>query len=96
MKKFVIAAVIAVMMTSFPFAHAAAQTSESGSSDGAAMVVDFFAARPLGLASTVFGAATFVVSLPFSALGKNVDQSFDLLVVEPARYTFDRPLGAFD
>ncbi|MFW6081992.1 MAG: hypothetical protein ACOC7W_08755 [Desulfosalsimonas sp.] len=64
--------------------------------DGTAMAVDAFAARPLGFASTVLGAATFVVSLPFSALGKNVGQAYDRLVVTPARYTFDRPLGQFD
>lgn len=70
--------------------------AENNRRDGAAMAVDFFAARPLGLASTIFGAATFVLSLPFSALGKNVGESYDLLVISPARYTFDRPLGSFD
>lgn len=64
--------------------------------DGASMAADFFFIRPLALASTVFGSATFVVSLPFSALGKNVGPSFELLVIAPGRYTFDRPLGKFD
>ncbi|MCF8028797.1 MAG: hypothetical protein K9K81_10570 [Desulfobacteraceae bacterium] len=64
--------------------------------DGASMAADFFFIRPLALASTVFGSATFVVSLPFSALGKNVGPSFELLVIAPGRYTFDRPLGDFD
>ncbi|MCF8037586.1 MAG: hypothetical protein K9K62_12000 [Desulfobacteraceae bacterium] len=64
--------------------------------DGASMAADIFFIRPLALASTVFGSATFVVALPFSALGKNVGDSYDLLVIAPARYTFDRPLGKFD
>ncbi len=64
--------------------------------DGASMAADFFFVRPVALVSTVFGSATFVVSLPFSALGKNVGESYDLLVIAPARYTFDRPLGKFD
>ncbi|MCF8109977.1 MAG: hypothetical protein K9J85_00665 [Desulfobacteraceae bacterium] len=69
---------------------------DSGRPDGAAMAVDIVVARPVGLVSTILGSAVFVVSLPFSALGKNVNQSYDLLVVSPARYTFDRPLGDFD
>ncbi|MFO7931521.1 MAG: multidrug transporter [Thermodesulfobacteriota bacterium] len=70
--------------------------ADNTSKDGAAMAVDVFAARPLGFASTVLGSATFVVSLPFSALGGNVGPAYDRLVILPARYTFDRPLGAFD
>ncbi|MFP4194515.1 MAG: hypothetical protein ACLFMN_03440 [Desulfobacterales bacterium] len=77
-------------------AFAGSTSADGGRADGAAMAVDVFAARPLGLASTVFGAATFIVALPFSALGKNVGQSYDLLVVTPALYTFDRSLGDFD
>jgi len=63
-------------------------------SDGS-MAGDFFLCRPLGLAATVIGSVLFVVSLPFSALGDNVGQAADLLVVEPAKFTFDRPLGKF-
>jgi hypothetical protein len=42
---------------------------------------------------TVVGAATFVVSLPFSALGGNVADAADTLVVGPAKATFVRCLG---
>ena len=58
-----------------------------------AMVADAVVARPLGLVLTAVGAATFVVSLPFSALGGNVAEAADLLVVKPARATFVRCLG---
>jgi len=62
---------------------------------GAGMIVDFFVARPLGLCSTLGGSAMFIVSLPFSALGHNVDEAAEHLVMRPLRYTFKRPLGEF-
>jgi hypothetical protein len=58
-----------------------------------AMVADVIVARPLGLVATTIGAAAFIVSLPFSALGGNVDQAADKLVMGPARETFVRCLG---
>jgi hypothetical protein len=58
-----------------------------------AMTADVLIARPLGIAITAVGAALFVVSLPFSALGGNVEQSADGLVIKPAAETFARCLG---
>jgi len=58
-----------------------------------AMVVDGVLVRPLGLGATVLGAAAWVVTLPFSALGGNAGEAAQKLVVEPARFTFTRPLG---
>jgi len=60
---------------------------------GGTMLADTFLVRPLMLVSTVFGAATFIVTLPFTALGGNVGEAGNTLVVEPAKYTFVRPLG---
>lgn len=60
------------------------------------MAVDIIAARPIGLAAMVGGAAVFLVSWPFSALGGNSDAAWDTLVVAPTEYTFQRPLGNFD
>jgi hypothetical protein len=62
---------------------------------GPLMVADFLVARPLGLASLVLGSVSFVVTLPFSALGKNVGEAFEYMIVDPAVYTFARPLGGF-
>jgi len=67
---------------------------ESISSD--AMAVDIVAARPLGMVATLAGTLLFVVSLPFSALGGNTGEAWDTLVVAPAEYTFQRPLGDFN
>lgn len=58
-----------------------------------AMAGDAIVARPLGVVFTVVGAALFVVTLPFSALGGNVGEAGKELVVGPAEATFVRCLG---
>jgi len=58
-----------------------------------AMILDGLIVRPLSLAGTVVGAGLFVVTLPFSALGGNVDEAGEALVKEPARATFGPCLG---
>ncbi len=60
---------------------------------GGAMVADAVVARPLFLATTVIGASLYVVTLPISLLGGNVEQAGETLVVKPARNTFVRCLG---
>ena len=62
---------------------------------GGLMLVDICAARPLGLAATLGGAAVFIVSSPFSALGGNLVPAFKATVAAPFTYTFLRPLGVF-
>lgn len=59
------------------------------------MLADTFMVRPLTLVGTAVGVVTFVVTLPFSALGGNVGEAGQKLVVDPAKYTFVRPLGQF-
>lgn len=58
-----------------------------------AMAGDMVVARPLGVAITAVGAAIFVASLPFTALGGNVSGAADTLVTKPAAETFVRCLG---
>ncbi|MDT8880613.1 hypothetical protein RSO68_14145 [Halomonas saccharevitans] len=60
---------------------------------GGAMIVDAVVARPLLAAATLGGTAIFLVSLPFSALGGNVDTAADTLIKTPAEATFRRCLG---
>lgn len=60
---------------------------------GGEMMLDAVVARPIGVATTVLGAAAFFVSLPFSALGGNVSEAAHKLVLEPGRETFVRCLG---
>jgi hypothetical protein len=59
------------------------------------MVFDLALVRIAGIAGIVVGTGAFILSLPFSALGGNVDEAFERLMADPARYTFKRPLGAF-
>jgi hypothetical protein len=91
----VIALLLVVLAT--PQALAAEQKGPAQSSTTAAspegMVFDLIILRPLGLAGTVFGTAIFIVSLPFSVLGGNTGEAAQKLVVEPAKFTFARPLG---
>ena len=60
---------------------------------GGTMLADAFMVRPFMLVGTILGAATFIVTLPFSLLGGNVGESGKTLVGEPFAYTFIRPLG---
>jgi hypothetical protein len=61
--------------------------------DSTDMFLDAVAVRPLTLAGTIVGGVAFIIGSPFSAIGGNLEESFDQLVVEPAKYTFVRPLG---
>ena len=58
-----------------------------------AMLGDLIIARPLLIGATAIGAVAFVVSLPFTALGGNIEEAADALVVEPGREAFVRCLG---
>ncbi len=57
------------------------------------MLFDFVLMRPLGIAATILGGATFIVSLPFSALAGNTSEAGEKLFMEPFAFTFERPLG---
>ena len=60
---------------------------------GGTMLADAFMVRPFMLVSTILGTVTYIVTLPFSLLGGNAGDAGNALVVEPAKYTFVRPLG---
>jgi hypothetical protein len=66
--------------------------SNSGPTGGE-MMADAFLVRPFMIAGSVLTTATFLVTLPFSALGGNVGESAEQLVKEPWAYTVVRPLG---
>ncbi len=64
--------------------------------EAGSMVADALIVRPLGIVATVAGFGLFVISVPFSALGRNVGEAWHGMVVYPAKFTFARPLGDFD
>jgi len=61
-----------------------------------AMIADGLLLRPAGIAATVLGTAVFVVTLPFSIPTRSVGKAAQKLIVDPARYTFVRPLGQIE
>ena len=88
--------VIASLLT-MPFGSAvmAQEYFEAEDPGGGEMLFDLVAVRPIGIVATALGSVTFILSLPFSALGRNIDVAGEKLVKEPAAYTFKRPLGEF-
>ena len=83
-----------VSLVVMPLGASALASPVTPISDGT-MVADIFVVRPLQLAALIVGTGVFLVSLPFSALGNNVDQSYEMMMREPARLLFKRPLGGF-
>jgi len=88
---------IIVTMIFIPFATSVAADKQPTRDDisAGAMAADLIFLRPVGLLAMVFGTAVYVVSLPFSLLGRNAGDAGRKLVVAPAKYTFTRPLGDF-
>jgi hypothetical protein len=60
---------------------------------GGYMAADLAVLRPIGIAATAVGAVIYVISLPFSLAGGNEEEARQKLVIDPATYTFTRPLG---
>ncbi|GAO36891.1 hypothetical protein SCT_2306 [Sulfuricella sp. T08] len=86
---------IALVFAVTPLA-ATAENSDAVTGDKATdMVVDLVVVRPLGLAATVIGTVMTVVALPFTLPSGSVESSARELIVRPAEYTFNRPLGEF-
>jgi hypothetical protein len=69
----------------YPAEHPIPQERSYQTPSAEAMALDGLIYRPVLLAATVIGAATFLVTLPISALGGNVDEAAERLVAEPAR-----------
>lgn len=89
---FLIIAFATVSLATNSFAQAAMEGSEITTEE---MVADALLVRPLGLIAIIMGAGVFVISLPFSLLGRNVGEAGSKLVAGPAIFTFVRPLGEF-
>jgi hypothetical protein len=94
----VVFTVVAMVFTSSGFS-ALAQEGElklENKAPAESMIADFAVMRPLGIGATVVGAAFFIVSLPFSALGNNTETAWEKMVADPFNFTFARPLGEVD
>jgi len=72
---------------------AAEKSLREGEEKSGKMVADLLLVRPAGIVATILGGAVFILGSPFSALGGNIKETYEQLLVAPARYTFVRPLG---
>ena len=86
-------AILALVLVPIGTQVLAAESDTTEAPTGAAMIADVLVTRPAGFIATIFGSAFFVLGLPFSASGDNIGESWDSLVVAPAKFTFARPLG---
>ncbi len=89
-RKIVAVSLITALMVISLNTNAFAQLSEP---TAGAMAADTLVGRPLGIASQALGCVLFVISLPFSLPGKNVSTVFKKTIVEPAKFTWTRPVG---
>ncbi|MDY0248555.1 MAG: multidrug transporter [Pseudomonas sp.] len=94
------AALLALCMSLMSVPVSAASSNASGNPiyeveapHAYSIVGDVVIARPLLIAATVIGAALFVVTLPFSAMGGGIGRTGKALVVEPGKAAFVRCLG---
>lgn len=85
--------IITLVGMTFAGAAGAAVIGEDEQVTAGKMAADALIVRPLGIVATVVGSVLFVVSLPFSALGGNINEVGQRLVVDPAVFTFKRPVG---
>lgn len=68
-----------------------------GTPSAGAMAFDLLLVRPVGIAATVLGTGLFVVQLPLSLIqGTPPRDPAKKLIVEPAKFTFERPLGSME
>jgi hypothetical protein len=88
-----VATILAVILMLTASLGRAEDTHSNQNVSGSAIIADILVARPLGLVATVGGSALFIVGLPFILISGSTDQAAQKLVVEPAEYTFTRPLG---
>ena len=94
-KKFATAAAVATcLLTSSVHASSVLEVNERPSA--LAMGTDLLLVRPIGAVVTAVGAVLWVVSIPFTAPTGSQEMAAEVLVAEPARYTFYRCLGCTD
>ncbi len=88
---FIIAAIVTVPLGSSVMAQEETVRKEPSAEK---IAVDILIVRPLGLAALAVGTVLSLLALPWSLLGGgNHKEVHQKLVVEPAKFTFTRPMG---
>lgn len=60
---------------------------------GVEMAADLLIGRPATILATAAGSVIWLLGLPFSAAGDNIEESAQVLIIEPAKSAFVRCLG---
>jgi hypothetical protein len=60
------------------------------------IIGDMVLLRPLGVCTLVIGTAFFIVSLPIAVISQSTKQTAEVLVTDPFKFTFTRPLGEIE
>jgi hypothetical protein len=64
--------------------------------DAINIVGDVVILRPFGFCALVIGTAFFVVSLPIAVISQSTKQTAEVMVADPFKFTFTRPLGEIE
>jgi len=64
--------------------------------DAANVIGDMVLLRPLGVCTVVIGTAFFIVSLPIAVISQSTKLTAEVLVADPFKFTFTRPLGEIE
>jgi len=72
---------------------ASAQGNPLPAPSGGAIVADILLFRPLGFLGIIAGTAGVVISSPVTIPFNQTHEAVELLIMQPYRYTFERPLG---
>jgi len=64
--------------------------------DAGNIIGDMVILRPIGVCTLVIGTAFFIVTLPIAVISQSTKQTAEVLVADPFKYTFTRPLGEID
>lgn len=85
---------IMIIFVSFAIILTSAAVS-AAEDDGFIIIMDTVLARPVGFVALAVGTAFSIVAMPFAIMSGSPDRTVDVLVGEPFRFTFTRPLGDF-
>ena len=69
------------------------QTAPPPEPSTTAKIADAVALRPAGFIGTILGTVAYVISLPITLATNTYKETGEILVLKPAYFTFNRPLG---
>lgn len=84
---------IVVIMLTLIIVFTSSMAFAAGDIDATSVITDMLLLRPVGLASLGVGTAMYVVALPFALITRSHGTTAKVLVKEPFKYVFVRPVG---